>query len=127
MLLEWDGELSVPDFEPGVHVVVNVGADGDFFEPKARTEGGREQANTATALRAALAPEPNEKAVDWLNRAGEALGDHEYGVCVHGDGFGTRSSSLIRLEGASDGIVDHYRFADGPPCRTAFEPVDPDS
>ena len=125
VLVEWDGELSVTDFEPGVHVVVNVGADGNFFEPEARPEAGREQAINATALRSTLDPKPGEAAADWLDRAGEALGDHEYGVCVHGDGFGTRSASLIRLERASEGVVDHYRFADGPPCRTDFEWVDP--
>ena len=124
VLLEWDGDLSETEFEPGVHVVVNVGADGDFFEPDARPEVGRQQATNATALRAALAPESGETAVDWLDRAAEALGDHEYGVCVHGDGFGTRSASLIRLEDRTEGIVDHYRFADGPPCRTAFERID---
>jgi uncharacterized protein with NRDE domain len=122
-LLEWDGQLAVTEFEPGVHVVVNVGADGDFFEPEARPEVGRQQADNATALRAALEPEDGETAVDWLDRAGEALGDHEYGVCVHGDGFGTRSASLIQLED-NEGVVDRYWFADGPPCRTEFERVE---
>jgi len=124
VFLEWGGELSITDFEPGVHVIVNVGADGDFFEPDARPEVGRQQAGNATMLRTALAPEPDEAAVDWLDRAGAALGDHEYGVCVHGDGFGTRSASLIRLAAGSAELVDHYRFADGPPCRTEFERVD---
>ena len=124
VLLEWDGELSVTDFEPGVHLVVNVGADGDFFVPEARPDVGRTQADNAAAIRAALDPEPGETAADWLDRAGAALGDHEYGVCVHGDGFGTRSASLIRLEYSSDELVGHYWFADGPPCRTEFERVD---
>jgi len=125
VLLEWDGEVSVTDFQPGVHVVVNVGADGDFFVPEARPDVGSQQADNATALQAALEPEPGETAADWLDRAGAALGDHEYGVCVHGDGFGTRSASLIRLEYGSEELVGHYWFADGPPCRTEFERVDP--
>jgi len=122
-LLEWDGELAVTAFEPGVHVVVNVGADGDFFEPKTRPEVGRQQAENATALRAALEPDAGETAADWLDRAGEALGDHEYGVCVHGDGFGTRSASLIQLADGEE-MFDRYWFADGSPCRTEFERVD---
>ena len=57
-----------------------------------------------------------------LLEAGKSLlGDHEFGVCVHGDGFGTRSSSLIAL--AADGTAT-YRFADGPPCRTGYEAID---
>ena len=126
VLLEWDGKLSVSDFDPGVHVIVNVGADDDVFEPEARPEVGRQQATNATTLRSALEPEADETAADWLDRAGEALGDHEYGVCVHGDSFGTRSASLIRLSGGSEDLVDRYWFADGPPCRTEFERVEAD-
>ena len=138
-LLEWDGALAVTEFDPGVHVVVNVGADGAFFEPPARPEIGRQQAKNADALRAALQPTDGETAGEWRERAAAALGDHEYGVCVHGDGFGTRSASVIEL-GGDDGTagdnddtagsnddtdtVGRYWFADGPPCRTTFERVE---
>lgn len=125
VLIEWDGDLSATQFDPGVHVVVNVGADGDFFQPEARPEVGRQQAANATALRTVLEPRADEQADDWLVRAGETLGDHEHGVCVHGDGFGTRSASLIQLETDDSGVVDHYQFADGPPCTTVFQSVEP--
>lgn len=184
-LLEYDGELRVTDLTPGVHVVVNVGADGRFFEPDSRPEVGRQQAKNAEAVRAALrvgdADEPrlnsgadldeprlntdadfdeprlntdvnlddagvsplptrggddlgprDERAIDWLARAARVLGDHDVGVCVHGDGFGTRSASLIalgRAENADNAPADNppadrYWFADGPPCRTRFERVE---
>ena len=58
-------------------------------------------------------------AADWLDRAGAVLGDHEYGVCLHRDGFGTRSSSLL-----ATGRSPRYAFADGPPCRSRYRPVD---
>lgn len=72
-------------------------------------------------------PEP-ERLVELL--AG-VLGDHEAGiepspeapfsrVCVHADGYGTRSSSVIVLD--ADGAVSYFH-ADGPPCKTAFEQV----
>ncbi|TQQ83568.1 hypothetical protein EGH24_01885 [Halonotius terrestris] len=122
-LLEWDGDLHVTEFDPGVHVVVNVGADGAFFEPEARPEVGRQQADNAERLRATLAPEDCESAGEWRERAAAALGDHANGVCVHGDGFGTRSASLIELAGEDD-TVGRYWFADGPPCRSAFERVE---
>lgn len=124
-LLEWDGQLTTTEFDPGVHVIVNVGADGNFFEPTARPEVGRRQAENAIDLRAALDTAPDETAADWVDRAGAALGNHEYGVCVHGDGFGTRSASLVQLEiGEERNFVDHYWFADGPPCRTPFRRVE---
>jgi len=118
--LEWDGSLRVRNFEPGVHVIVNVGADGEYVIPSARPEVGEEQAGNATAVRTALQPEPGEDSCSWLDRAASVVADHDFGVCVHGDGFGTRSSSLIRL-GTDEASYD---FAPGPPCETAFEPVD---
>jgi len=133
-LLGWDGGLAVRRLGPGVHVVVNVGAAlggggavGDaFLVPDARPDEGRAQAENARAVRGALTPEPGADADAWLDRAKVALADHEYGVCVHdGDrpgaaaGFGTRSSSVVKL-----GAERRYEFADGPPCETAYEPVE---
>ena len=123
-LCAWNGELRVTDFEPGVHIVVNVGADETFEVPESRTKIGREQALRTERALSTLRPEANERPEAWLDRATAALRDHEYGFCVHGDGFGTRSSSLLTLY--ADGGVDH-RFADGPPCETAYEPVEPAS
>jgi hypothetical protein len=77
------------------------------------------QADAARRLRDRLDPRAGERAGTWLDRAGVALGDHDSGVCVHGDGFGTRSSSLVAL-----GAERTYRFADGPPCETAYRRVD---
>lgn len=121
ILLEWDGRMDVRNFEPGVHVVMNVGADNRFSIPQARAEAGERQVINAHRLRADLEPDPGEDADTWLDRTTTALADHEYGVCVHGDGYGTRSSSLIVI--TADGTATH-RFADGPPCETTYEFVD---
>jgi len=118
LLLEWDGQLAVRNFEPGVHVVVNVGADGDYRIPESRADVGEQQAVNADHLRETMQVEPGESVDAWLDRAGDTVADHEYGVCVHGDGFGTRSSSLIAL-----GNGGRYQFADGPPCETEYLPV----
>ena len=40
-------------------------------------------------------------------------------LCLHLDGYGTRSSSLIFMRRDADEIA-HY-FAPGPPCRTAYD------
>ncbi len=112
----WDGELERLEFESGVHVVVNVAVDDEVAIPSVRPELARAQANNARAVREGLEPSSGELADEWLERAGDVLGDHEYGVCIHRDGFGTRSSSLIAL-----GKTPTYEFADGPPCRTAYE------
>ena len=115
VLLEWDGQLAVRNLSPGVHCVVNVGADGDYRIPGFRAEASEQQAANADRLRDVLQVQPGEGVDAWLDRAGETIADHEYGVCVHGDGFGTRSSSLIAL-----GDGGRYQFADGPPCETEY-------
>ncbi|ELY69286.1 NRDE family protein [Natrinema versiforme] len=117
---QWDGDLALTEFDPGVHVVVNVAVDDDVDAPSIRPDASREQAENARAVRDALAAEPGETAADWLERAGGVLGDHEYGVCIHRDGFGTRSSSLIALGPETT----RYAYAPGPPCRTSYEDVD---
>ncbi|MFB6154488.1 MAG: NRDE family protein [Haloferacaceae archaeon] len=127
VFVQWNGHLAVRNLEPGVHVVVNVGAalggggfvEEDFFVPEARPEVGAEQAADARRVREALTAEPGESADEWLDRAASVLGDHQYGVCVHGDGYGTRSSSLVKL-----GAERRYEFAPGPPCQTAYETVE---
>lgn len=118
--LEWDGGLAVRNFEPGVHVVVNIGADGEYAMPSDRADRAEGQAHNADAVRTALQPEPGESSDAWLDRARDVIADHEYGVCVHGDGYGTRSSSLLRLGEAGD----RYEFAPGPPCETSYEIID---
>ena len=112
-------DYRVTVLSPGVHVVVNVGVDGEWFVPSARPDAGRDQADNADRVRETLQPEPAETAAEWLDRAGGVLSDHEYGVCLHGDSYGTRSSSLLAI-----GTERSFRFADGPPCETAYEAVE---
>jgi uncharacterized protein with NRDE domain len=118
LLVEFDGTRRVRTLDPGVHVIVNVGADGEYNIPTDRENDGRQQAANAEAVRGTLRPEPGEDAGAWLTRAGTVLGDHEYGVCIHGEGFGTRSSSLVRL-----GDQVRFEYADGPPCETSYDRV----
>lgn len=119
VLVEWDGHISVQNLEPGVHVIVNVGANGEYDIPAERQSDGETQAANATQLRDAIVPEPGEDGASWLKRSGDIIADHEYGVCIHGEAFGTRSSSLIRL-GEDEAL---YQYADGPPCRTEYTQV----
>ncbi|THE64990.1 hypothetical protein D8Y22_10285 [Salinadaptatus halalkaliphilus] len=115
----WDGDLTRTEFDPGVHVVVNAAVDDEVDAPPSRRETARAQADNARAVRRELATSTGETASKWLERAGGILGDHEYGVCLHHDGFGTRSSSLLSV-----GETGSYRFAAGPPCRTRYESID---
>lgn len=131
-VLEWDGRLRTTTLESGVHVVVNVGFDETFEIPHRQADAATTQAENARRVQRELsaaavdlvsgADSIRTPAFKWLERARIVLGDHEYGVCVHGDGYGTRSSSLIVL-----GDRRGYAFADGPPCRTPYRDVEVDA
>lgn len=120
LLLEWNGQRRIRTLDPGVHVIVNVGADGAYEIPTERESEAQTQAANANKLRDQLTPEPGEDGRSWLDRTASTIADHEYGVCLHGDQFGTVSSSLLRL--GTDGVI--YRHADGPPCETSYDPVE---
>lgn len=135
LFFEWDGLLAVSNLQPGVHVVVNIGADGSYRIPEFRQEAAEEQAQNADRLRETLQVKPGESSEEWLDRAATVLSDHDYGVCVHeaeaeqeidgpldssAGGFGTRSSSLLILGDDEQ----TYRYADGPPCRTSYRVVE---
>ena len=119
-LLAWNGELTVHEFDPGVHVVVNVGFDGEYFVPDRRPDVGEQQARDTDRVVEAIQPREGETAAEWTTRAREILGNHEYGRCIHGDGFGTKSSTVVRI-GEDGGYVEH---AEGKPCETPFEYVE---
>lgn len=119
ILVENGDRRTVRTLEPGVHVVVNVGADGRYQIPSEYEEAGETQAVNADGVRTALRPEPGETGEEWVDRAGTVISDHEYGVCIHRDEFGTKSSSLLTIQ--QDDVT--YQFADGPPCETEFEQV----
>jgi hypothetical protein len=125
-LLSYDGRLAITRLDPGVHVVGNVGGVVNGVErfaiPDRRREFGAERADSARAVAAALTPDPGESGVKWLDRASTTLADHEYGACLHGDDFGTRSFTRIRTAPDSK-TTPKFAYADGPPCETLAEPV----
>ena len=119
LLVEFDGTRRIRPLEPGIQIIVNVGTNGQYVVPAQRETAGKQQAQNADRIHEELQPEPGERGEQWLERASDVLADHEFGVCIHGDGFGTRSAVRLRL--TPDDVV--FEFADGPPCETGFEPV----
>ena len=124
--LSYDGGLAVTRLDPGVHVVGNVGGvvngAGRFAVPGRRREFGAERVDSARRIAAELVPEPGETGEAWLDRASGVLADHEYGACLHDDGFGTRSFTRIRTV-ADPESAPEFAYADGPPCETPAERV----
>ncbi|SIQ90994.1 Uncharacterized conserved protein, contains NRDE domain [Haladaptatus litoreus] len=108
-VLEWDGVLETTPLDPGYHVVVNEGTNCDA--PKSER------------ILNAVHPDLSEdvSVARWRERTKTVLRDHDIGACVHGDDYGTRSSSIVTI---ADGGVGTYEFADGPPCETAYRSVE---
>lgn len=121
VLAEFDEVLRRRELSPGVHVVVNTGADGEYAVPAHRSDRAAEQGANADRVRAALEPEATETAAAWIDRASAVLADHDYGACIHEEDYGTVSQSLLTV--FDNGTVT-YRYADGPPCETTPEPAD---
>lgn len=119
--LEWDGHLRVSTLTPGIHVIMNAGFDDHFSTSGTRPDETAIQQENARRIRETLQPEPSETAAEWRERAGHLLGNHDYGVCIHHNGYGTRSASLITIPANAP---PSYQFADGPPCETEFHPVE---
>lgn len=103
-VLRWDGDLRVEALDPGVAVVTTSGApDAD-----ARRE----------RVRHALVARRPRSAAGFRGRTKRVLSAHDDGACLHGHGYGTRSSSVITV-----GERVRYEFADGPPCHTPYRTV----
>jgi len=102
--------------EPGVHVLGNADPDDRSVAKVARLHGKAARAASAgpdTVL--------DELAAVCRSHDGDdgPLSD----TCIHvGDqatGYGTRSSTLLWL--GAPGVRSEWRYADGPPCQTAYE------
>lgn len=103
-VVEWDGEVRTRSLAPGLHVLVNAGLD----DP-----------SKARRVRDRMHEAPPDDRSAWRTRLQTLMTDHDLGVCVHGDGVGTRSSSIVTV--TPDRIA--YEFADGHPCRTPYERI----
>jgi hypothetical protein len=114
-LLSYRDVPRVRELGRGVHVVGNLDPEE---EPAPKVE--RVRAAAEAAVRAA----PND-VLEGLSRlcsehgtGGGGTGD----TCVHLDGYGTKSSTLIQL--ADDPASSRLRFAASAPCETAHENFD---
>ena len=102
LCLHYDGELRPQKMAPGAHVISTNRDLNDSDMPEKR-------------IFDRMFGDPTEE------RLKEYLASHEgeRPVCKHGEKFGTVSSALY-MESKNP----RFLFADGPPCRTEFQPCD---
>ena len=112
------------DLAPGVHVLTNL----DLDDPRCPR-----RAKAHALFEAAAAPLRDADLGGFLESAAAALADHSApldstpgaipnNLCVHGDAYGTRSSTVIVF----DAEIDRFRYwhADGAPCRREHREYD---
>jgi uncharacterized protein with NRDE domain len=116
--------IEVVQLQPGFHLLTNIDVN-DFECPRI---------SASYAKFAELAKDVGFRRDPRLRRAElqRLLADHNTqldprsgrpnSICMHLDGYGTRSSSQIFVGHDNDNI-EHY-FASGAPCRSAYEPAD---
>jgi hypothetical protein len=106
----YDGELSMNRGHEGLNVLTNDGGNIPT-DPKVDLVQGL----------LAKRPPDSDNAVRGLQRAlrTHGSGPGQVGLCVHGPGYGTVSSTILALSNADPG--EHLLlYADGSPCTTPY-------
>jgi uncharacterized protein with NRDE domain len=115
-----NGSIEVVELTPGLHLLSNLNVN-DFECPKISASYGKfaKLGDDADFVR-----DPVVRRADLAAR----LADHNTqldsptgrpnALCLHMDGYGTRSSSMIFMSSRTQKI-DHF-FAPGPPCSTPY-------
>ena len=111
----YQGAPRVTELAPGAHLIGNADPDD------------RSVAKVSRLLEAAesVVAGPQEW---WLQGLGAVCRGHEGGsplgaACVHHGGYGTRSSTLLRID--EDPARSELQFADGPPCTADYRDLTP--
>ncbi len=124
------GQVRVERLEPGVHVIGNA-EPNDLSHPKTR--------RTLASVRSLVGEDAGTAAAKSCDQLMAALGElcrsHDTSeatteslaplgaICVHHEGYGTRSSTLLRL--GEDPQQSELYYSDGAPCVTPYENLTP--
>jgi len=111
----YQGTPRVTELAPGAHVIGNADPDDRSVAKVSRLLGAAER----------VAAGPPEW---WLQGLGAVCRGHEGesplgAACVHHGGYGTRSSTLLRID--EDPARSELHFADGPPCTAGYRDLTP--
>ena len=128
VLFPRDGAVHVQRLEPGVHLLTNMNPN-DPECPRIARSFRLFEAVADTLIAGPRSPVPvaelfrllHERLSDHATPLDPRAEDPRNGLCIHLDGYGTCSSSLLAYNRHEHRFV--YRFAPGAPCRTAYSEV----
>ena len=128
VLFPRDGAIRTQPLEPGVHVLTNMNPNDPecpriarsfrLFEAVADTVPAEPRSPVSVAE---LFRSLHERLSDHSTPLDPRAEDPRNGLCIHLDGYGTCSSSLLAYAAREQRFI--YRFAPGAPCRTAYSDV----
>jgi uncharacterized protein with NRDE domain len=107
---------TVTELAPGAHVIGNANPDDRAVPKVARLLDAAERIEAAP-------PEGWMPGLAAVCRDHEAKGGPFAPTCIHHGGYGTRSSTLLRL--SADPRASELHFAGGPPCTHPYEDHSP--
>ncbi len=101
---------------PGAHVIGNA-------DPDTRTNPKVARLLDRAEAVATLSPAHQRDALAEICRGHEGGSNSFQSTCIHAGGYGTRSSTLLRLGPAPEDA--EWLYADGPPCETNYRNITP--
>lgn len=113
-----EGSATTVRRDPGIYVAENVGFGGEWFIPLHRAKKAKNQIESAKKIYERMTTPVPATCTEWKDIAKTVLQDHKYGACRHGDGYGTKSSSIITV-----GETINYYFAEGSPCKSNYKSI----
>ena len=120
--------IRVQQLEPGVHLLTNM----NLNDPECPKIAHSFQHFQTVAEKMTAAPESSSFIAELFRLLHERLADHatpldpraedpRNGLCIHLDGYGTCSSTLLAYSTREDRFI--YHFAPGAPCQTNYSEV----
>ncbi len=115
---------TVRQLSAGIHIVTNRDANDQACSRIARfSPVFANDIAAAAEKRGGTPPLPYLFSLLHRRMATHAQGNEEArdGLCIHLDGYGTRSSTLLAYD--QQERLFHYHFASGPPCRSPYKEI----
>jgi uncharacterized protein with NRDE domain len=114
--------LTVRQLSTGIHIVTNRDANDQACSRIARFSPlFSSDVSSALESKPAL-PSLFSLLHQRMATHAKATEEARDGLCIHVEGYGTRSSTLLAY--AQQERFFHYHFAPGPPCRTSYKEVE---
>ncbi len=113
--------LTIRSLSPGTYVVTNRAPNDPACPRIARVSPGLTEVGQTFAAKPVSLPMLFSTLHRQLADHGDVQKEIRNGLCLHLEGYGTCSSTLVAYSSRSHSYT--YRFAEGPPCKTSYSDI----